>query len=143
MEVKVCYKCKLSKSIDEFAINKKRPDGLNSQCKSCHKEYRRQHYLNNKQKYINKASEYRKSFWKWFKELKQTFKCKQCGEDRWWVLDFHHKNPKDKDEEVSKIVRHCNKKRVLNEINKCDILCANCHRDLHYQESSSGINGNI
>lgn len=125
-----CYNCKKNKDVSNFSKNSSRPTGYNSQCKECHKEYRRSHYLKNKDKYIQKAKLNREKFRKWFIEFKSKLKCKNCGENRHWVLDFHHK--KNKDVEVSKLVGNCSKKRILEEINKCEVLCANCHRDYHY-----------
>ena len=42
------------------------------------------------------------------------------------------KNPDEKEIEVSMLVRKCSKQKLFDEINKCIVLCANCHRDLHY-----------
>lgn len=120
----------------EFSLNKKRPDGYNSQCKKCHIVYRRNHYLKNKQKYIDKASVYRTNFWKWFNDFKPSLICSNCGENRHWVLDFHHLDSNKKDKSVSVLVNSCSKKKVLNEIKKCTVLCSNCHRDLHYKEKA-------
>lgn len=62
------------------------------------------------------------------------FKCKNCGEDDGVVLDFHHRNPKEKDFEVSVMIcSGYSLKRIINEIEKCDVLCANCHRREHYK----------
>jgi hypothetical protein len=77
----------------------------------------------------------------WYIEIKKNLKCESCGESRYWVLDFHHINPKEKEYEVSSLIRIGNKKRVLDEINKCKVLCANCHRDLHHQEKQESYNG--
>lgn len=46
------------------------------------------------------------------------------------ALDFHHLNPSEKDLEVSLLTRYSTK-RVKDEIRKCVVLCANCHRKLH------------
>lgn len=131
METKICSKCKEDLPVEQFSTKKGK---LQSYCKSCHKEYRQQHYIDNKQKYIDKAAQYRKEFYKWFEELKKTLKCQSCGEDRYWVLDFHHIDSQTKDNEVSNLVNTCSKTKVLEEIDKCKVLCSNCHRDLHYQE---------
>lgn len=140
METKVCSKCKNDLPIEQFSIKKGKPQ---SYCKSCHSEYRKNHYEQNKQKYIDKASNYRKEFWEWFRNLKKDLSCIKCGEDRHWVLDFHHRDSSLKDNEVSKLINSVSKSKVLQEIEKCDVLCANCHRDLHYQEriSSNSVNG--
>lgn len=71
---------------------------------------------------------------RWFDEMKKNLKCKECGEKRSWVLDFHHRDPKTKDGTISQLLRKSNIGAVKEEIKKCDVLCANCHRDLHYQE---------
>ena len=132
METKVCYKCGEEKPIEEFALNKARKDGHNGMCKSCFKQYRDTHYINNKQYYINKATEYKKARTEEFYEYKKHLKCSICGESRWWLLDFHHLDPKEKETEVYKLVEAPNK--IKSEIAKCIVLCANCHRDLHFKE---------
>lgn len=105
-----------------------------SYCKDCHKEYRKQHYIDNRDRYINRAADYRLEFKNWFKGIKQTLKCIKCGESRWWVLDFHHRDPEQKDSNISDLVAKSSKTLVLQELEKCDVLCSNCHRDLHYQQ---------
>ncbi len=67
-------------------------------------------------------------------DIKKTLNCNNCKENRWWLLDFHHTDPSTKENTVSKLVRTSNKEKVLDEIKKCEVLCANCHRDLHYKE---------
>ena len=103
-------------------------------CRECQKQYRKEHYQKNKEKYIKKASSYTKDMIAWLQELKSTLYCEKCGDARWWVLDFHHNDPSEKNEDISTLVRKGNKERVLNEIEKCSILCANCHRDIHHQQ---------
>ena len=60
-------------------------------------------------------------------------KCKRCDEGSFFTLTFHHKDSKDKDFEYGS-----NKKmrfsKLINEIDKCELLCQNCHRELHYNE---------
>ena len=59
-------------------------------------------------------------------------KCVKCGYSKYpEVLEFHHKNPSEKDFNISK-KGHCRSwQRVSSEIKKCDLLCANCHREEH------------
>jgi hypothetical protein len=60
MNLKKCYKCDTLKEVSEFNKNKSKKDGLSGICKKCHKEYRRIHYLNNKEKVLEQVNEYRK-----------------------------------------------------------------------------------
>lgn len=63
-------------------------------------------------------------------EYKSTHKCKVCGEDDPIVLDLHH--DKDKEIEISNAVRlGWGEKRLREELQKCVVLCANCHRRHH------------
>ena len=61
-------------------------------------------------------------------------KCIKCGYNKYpEVLEFHHRNPLKKDFNISK-KGHCRSwERVNEEIKKCDLLCANCHRELHVE----------
>ncbi len=69
----------------------------------------------------------------WFTELKKTLSCEHCGEDHPAVLQFHHTDPSKKELGVSDMINQgSSRRRVQNEIAKCDVLCANCHFKLHY-----------
>ena len=60
-------------------------------------------------------------------------KCLHCPESRFPCLDFHHR---ESDKKVGTIaqVRHWSRERLAEEIAKCDVLCANCHRWHHWVE---------
>ena len=53
------------------------------------------------------------------------------------MLDFHHRNTKEKDIDVSTLIRKGNKNKILKEVEKCDVLCSNCHRDLHFKQNNA------
>jgi len=59
--MKVCYKCKKIKPLEEFYNNKNRPDGKNAHCKKCHSVYRKKSYIKNKKKELKQVATYRKS----------------------------------------------------------------------------------
>ena len=95
------------------------------------KELNKRHYENNKSDYLSRAKKQHQEYRKWFRDLKKTLKCSRCPENYWACLDFHHLY--DKDESVNKLVgRMVSKNRVLEEIDKCVVLCANCHRKEHH-----------
>ena len=135
METKVCSKCKEEKSISLFNKRTSSKDGYSSYCKNCNKQSLKEHYYNNKEYYYNKSKNYYLELRNWINSYKSNLKCSKCDESRWWVLDFHHRNPEEKDNTIAMMIRTSSKEKILEEINKCDVLCANCHRDLHYQEN--------
>lgn len=137
---KICTTCKKEKEIDDFPINKTKKDGRSYTCRECHKEYNKTHYRKNKSKYVERAQIQRKTTRDWFHQYKQKLVCKLCGDNRWWVLEFHHNSPTKKEYAVSAIVGS-GILRLNKEIEKCSVLCANCHRNLHYnQRVSQGDN---
>ena len=61
--------------------------------------------------------------------------CGSCGEKfHPAVYEFHHKDPTTKDRDPSKMLG-LSLKRLQDELDKCSLLCANCHRLLHHGES--------
>jgi len=65
--------------------------------------------------------------------MKQQMKCLRCDENHPSCLSFHHRDPNTKEDIVSNMVCEAwSEKRILEEIAKCDVLCENCHRKLHW-----------
>jgi hypothetical protein len=100
------------------------------------KEYDRLRHRRDKAKIIARKAERIKEIRAWMVELKSTMSCSRCPENHPSCLQFHHRN--DKDIEVSNMVGHgYSKEKILAEIAKCDVLCANCHSKHHYNEKES------
>lgn len=137
MEIKKCCSCKLQKNLSNFSKSSKNKDGLQDVCIICMKTYRKQHYLDHKDEYKERTNRARERRTKEREEFKGTQKCKICGESRWWVLDFHHRDPSTKEFSIGHLSTRSMKKMKV-EMDKCDILCSNCHRDLHHQERIRG-----
>jgi len=58
--------------------------------------------------------------------------CQACGYNRCLeALEFHHRNPEKKDFGISEKGYTRSWERVKQELDKCVLLCANCHRELH------------
>jgi len=58
-------------------------------------------------------------------------KCEICGEKDFFKLCFHHKNPEEKEYRISKLIKDACWPSVVKEIDKCQLLCNNCHIELH------------
>lgn len=69
--------------------------------------------------------------------------CRDCGTTDRRVLDLHHRDGTDKEAAVSQMMYRCSWKRVVAEMDKCDVLCANCHRIEHHAERGSDITAQI
>ena len=69
------------------------------------------------------------------RELARTYKggkCIVCGYDKCQrALSFHHLNPKEKDFDLSSRGLTRSWERIKKEIDKCVLLCANCHMEVH------------
>lgn len=131
--MKTCTLCKEEKSLDLFSWKNKARNIKASECKECHKIMRREYYLNNTEKEKQRTSNGKIKRKDWFKGMKLTFKCSNCPEDHISCLDFHHTNPNEKEFNIAHAISiGLGKKKILDEISKCIILCANCHRKLHY-----------
>lgn len=102
-----------------------------------HAEYSRKHYEANKELVIRRtkeASVQQKAEWDTFKS---TLKCTKCGFDHIAALDFHHEDPSTKEYDVNRLISNKRFTKAYEEIKKCIVLCANCHRIHHYEEKKN------
>lgn len=137
---KVCHCCKLQLSAVDFGINKSRPDGLQGTCKACKKQYNKKHYIQNKKLYKTRAKESRKIYIDWFQSLKSSKQCEKCGEKHIACLQFHHRKPETKKFSIAEGIKNgYTKSTILKEIEQCDVLCANCHTKLHWDNNHEAI----
>ena len=133
MKTKKCRICNKNKPINDFDWKIKNVRKRN-RCKRCWKIYRDKHYVDNKQYYITKSREYKRKTRKWLNEFKEKLSC-VCGENHVSCLDFHHRCNMKKDISISTAVnKGWSQESIKKELKKCDVLCANCHRKLHWRE---------
>lgn len=59
--------------------------------------------------------------------------CEKCGYDKnVAAFDFHHKDPKEKSYQLNmRRLSNSSMLKLMVEVEKCELLCANCHRELH------------
>lgn len=105
--------------------------------KEKHKEYSAKYYQANKESSKKRISDRKKERRQEWRAFKSTLKCVNCGEDHPATFDFHHiiKHPDNR--KVHKLLRGQNYKEARKEIKKCIVLCANCHRKVHYEEEKA------
>ena len=102
--------------------------------KARQREYSKTHYRRHKDRVRAKTVARKKAILLWLREYKAALHCKLCGyNEHPAAFDFHHRDPKMKECEIADAPnRGWNRARILREIEKCDILCANCHRIEHF-----------
>lgn len=141
MITKVCSKCKQSKEAipENFNRRSNQKDGLNYYCRECDHAKGKKFYDGHKAQIYEKEKRLKKAKRQWWVEFKQDLYCKECGESRWQCITFHHRDPKSKSFALGDAInRNLRKESILEEIEKCDVLCANCHMVLHNIEA--GLN---
>lgn len=117
---KICSKCKLWYLLTEFGKDNSTQDGLKCRCKSCNCRISKLY----KRKVSNKI----------MNELKING-CAICGYNKCnRALSFHHTNPDDKLFIMSAGNIFRNEKSLCNEINKCILLCLNCHMEIECKQ---------
>jgi len=100
-------------------------------CRECHKPFRKNWYEGNKERHLEQVKarkvEARNVAREYVWDYLSTHPCIECGENDPVVLEFHHCQGKDK--AVSAMVTDGYPTATTQaEINKCDVLCAYCHR---------------
>ena len=101
------------------------------------REYNQRHYKKNRDRILEQDKQYRKERREWINNYKLSKGCKVCGYNKCAAaLDFHHPND-DKEFTIASNLWK-NKEVVLEEIEKCEILCKNCHAELHEKRKQNG-----
>lgn len=136
METKICTKCEIEKSLDDFSWRNKSIGKKHSWCKKCSKTRDNENYQLDEKRRIQIAESSKKLMGrnkKFVNEYKENHNCVNCGDDRPYVLDFHHRDSAEKENEIPNMVSSgYSIKKLKEEMDKCDILCANCHREYHF-----------
>lgn len=126
--MKKCADCLTNLPLMEFRKNKSRKDGLQHICTPCQKQRQRAYYQNHKQEYYEKSKQQKKEISEYVRSLK-TQPCMDCGRSfPPCAMDFDHREGEIKIATVSKLRSSGNMKQIKKELEKCDLVCAVCHR---------------
>ncbi len=129
-KLRKCYRCGELKPADEFAWRRKAMGQRDSFCRPCRSAYGKEHYVANRQRYIDQARIQKQKLMlerttyliKFFK----THACVDCGETDPVVLEFDHL--RDKSFAIGPELSRRSWQSILDEMEKCEVVCANCHR---------------
>lgn len=131
--MKVCPKCHRSLPLSEFGV---RTNGKPQHwCRTCHRLYQRDYYRRHKEYY----AELQNRRVQWNRQAIRKAKdvpCADCGRRfPHYVMDFDHRPGEVKCFNVSIAAGQprLSWERMAAEIAKCDVVCANCHRERTYQ----------
>ncbi len=128
--MKICTRCKEKKIISQFNFKIKNKGIRNSECRNCSRIYIREHYKNNRKYYLEKAKKRNRIIWLRIRQLVWEYlnshPCVDCGEKDPIVLEFDH--IRDKKSNISELTKDASLNKVVEEIAKCEVRCANCHR---------------
>ena len=132
MATKVCTKCKKRKKVDRFG-QRRRKSGVayNSWCYDCQNEAVRQSRKNPETRKKNSIGAMRRQrkLAEEVRLLKESVPCTDCKKKHpYWRMQFDHIGS-DKVANVSRLMSNCCRKKLFDEIEKCELVCANCHTD--------------
>lgn len=114
--MKLCPKCQSSKPLSEYYTRRDRNGQSHSWCKICLNAQAMERQRNLKQECVDYKGA----------------KCEHCSYDKYiGALEFHHKDPNQKEFTIAKVNQTKFNDKIKLELDKCLLLCANCHREEH------------
>ncbi|MDB5177030.1 MAG: hypothetical protein JWN75_698 [Candidatus Saccharibacteria bacterium] len=135
--MKICTKCLVSKFESDFFVKDKKTGRLHTQCKECYKSHRKTYYAEHYSKYGDlyreraklRRIEIQQGLRSKMLEYLHGKSCALCGENDIRTFEFDHLEPKLKSFGIARAIGDGTKwDKILLEIQKCRILCANCHK---------------
>lgn len=135
-----CTKCKKNLPSNAFNKTKQTKRSLTAKCRECINIWRRQ-YIKKNPTHITATQRSRSRKHTYVHQIKLQG-CSVCGYKKCpAALIFHHKDPLDKTNTVANLVSKCATiEKIQAEIDKCILLCQNCHHELHHGEGKYGWN---
>lgn len=132
IELRMCTRCLTLRPLTDFSVKNKSTGRRSTICRLCLAAYGREHYRRNTARYVERGRENKKGYRRQNRarvlEYLAGKSCVDCGETNPTVLDFDHRDRTQKRDVISRIVGSGQWSSVAEEIAKCDVRCANCHR---------------
>lgn len=124
----LCRKCNV---IAEHSV---RPNGKHQTwCKNCQRKYSQLHYQKHKKKHLERRKLNKYNERKLKRDVIRSLKsqpCQDCSvQYPYYVMQFDHRIPSLKSFTISNDIDRYSLSCILEEITKCDVVCANCHAE--------------
>jgi 5-methylcytosine-specific restriction endonuclease McrA len=137
MKVRICTTCGVEKSIEEFPWKNSKKGTRHAVCKSCTAVRSNKWYYANKEHHVRNVMSHklvsRQKLKDYVNDYLSTHPCVVCGETDPVVLEFDH--IRDKDTTIAYLISlDAPLSRLQAEIEKCQVLCVNCHKRKTAQE---------
>lgn len=105
------------------------------QRKKYNTEYGHNWYQAHKEKVIARRKKRQVEMRDWFRRYKSSLKCIDCGISHPAVLQFHHRDRSKKSFNIADVTGRANSiRQIMDEVEKCDVVCVNCHAKRHWRE---------
>jgi L-lactate utilization protein LutB len=103
------------------------------------REYNKFWYRRHRERLLEERKQHNQELRQWLRQYKSKLCCIKCGESHPACLQFHHRDRENKSFGIGSFIgrTHLSIKRLKKEIDKCDVLCGNCHAILHWREMHS------
>ena len=132
--MKICSSCNDNK--EEVEFYKKGKNRLHSWCRKCFSNNRKGKH--NTKDILKLRAVRRKALQEFLIKYLLENPCIKCGHSNVVSLQFDHRNRISKKYDISKIIANTLSKQTLTEeMNKCDVLCANCHAEKTAHENDN------
>lgn len=129
--MKSCTKCGDEFPVKDFPFVNKSTGKRYAMCRPCKRKYDRDKWASQKQQRNPRKRETQKVIRderrNYIVSILRASQCVDCGNSDWRVLEFDHRTQKEKEFNIADSV-HYSVARIQKEIDKCDVVCANCHR---------------
>lgn len=125
---KVCSDCSEEKPIEDFRWRDQSLGIRLGRCSRCDRNWRARDYRNKSESYRARIDRLHAELRAIVEEAKKP-PCMDCGVSYPpYVMDFDHRDPTQKVSKVSNLMRLGSREKLIAELSKCDLVCANCHR---------------
>ena len=116
-DTKLCHRCDTVKSVDDFYRRRNKQE-TSAYCKPCSN---------------NQTIERQRAFKRQCIEYKGGC-CERCGYDKCdAAMEFHHNDPSKKDFTIAHVRLTTFSDDIRKELDKCRLVCSNCHREIHFE----------